>query len=420
MSAPVQLILFLYHFSLGLVVPVLNLVLLNRGANLETLPLLYLVMAVTVMSLELPSGILADLLGRRKIFLLSCILNVLAFSLLIIIRSSLAGLMLVVIVYGIGRAFASGSIDALIIDQSVARNGHGFLPQVTARLAMIEGVALSLGSITGGLLAQAGHALDSHYTLSLVCRTILILLVIVLGYRWIPADPRSGHPIPSLPLHLRQGSRLIRTNTRLGFLILGGIFSGLFLSSVETYWQPSFLQLNSQPGSEWLFGLITFSGFMAVSIGNVLAQKLLERFKFQQLGVYLLSRLVLSGALAVFAMQKSRPGFIGGYTAVYLFLGVSNISESTLIQQMTPSYMRASILSLSSLLIQIGLMGAAVFSSLAISTLHISGLWLVMAGLMGGYTWFVILRQKQSASSKRKGNPSRHRIFAAAPRDAEP
>jgi len=99
MSAPVQLILFLYHFSMGLVVPVLNLVLLNRGANLETLPLLYLVMAVAVLSLELPSGILADLLGRKKIFLLSCVLNVLAFSLLISIRSSLAGLMLVVIIY---------------------------------------------------------------------------------------------------------------------------------------------------------------------------------------------------------------------------------------------------------------------------------------------------------------------------------
>jgi hypothetical protein len=52
MSKINQAILFISHFSLGLVLPVLNLIFLDRGATLQTLPLLYMIMAITVLCLE--------------------------------------------------------------------------------------------------------------------------------------------------------------------------------------------------------------------------------------------------------------------------------------------------------------------------------------------------------------------------------
>ena len=58
-------------FGTGLLAPVLSLVLLSHGATMENLSLCIGIFAVMVVVLELPSGILADLIGRKRIFLIS-------------------------------------------------------------------------------------------------------------------------------------------------------------------------------------------------------------------------------------------------------------------------------------------------------------------------------------------------------------
>ncbi len=181
MSKLNQAILFINHLSLGLVIPVLNLILLDHGATLQTLPLLYMIMAAVVLCIELPSGICADLLGRKKTFLISCILNFTSFFLLLLINKSLTMLILIIILYGLGRAFASGSIDALVIDQALNRCGNDYLPKITSRLAVIEGIALSLGSIAGGMLVQVSNT----FNLNLLCRSVSILFVMILCQLYI-------------------------------------------------------------------------------------------------------------------------------------------------------------------------------------------------------------------------------------------
>ena len=61
MNRTKQLIIFLNYASLGILLPVLNLILLKRGADLKTLPLLIASYSAAVLCFELPSGICADL-----------------------------------------------------------------------------------------------------------------------------------------------------------------------------------------------------------------------------------------------------------------------------------------------------------------------------------------------------------------------
>lgn len=388
MSKINQTILFISHFSLGLVLPVLNLVFLDRGATLQTLPLLYMIMAITVLCLELPSGICADLMGRKKAFLISCVFSFISFCLLIFIKNNLAMLIVVIVLYGIGRAFASGSIDALIIDQTLESLGNDHLPMITTRLSIIEGVGLSLGSIAGGLLAQV----SATRTINLLCRSVLIFAVLVLGHLFIKEDEilrRAGKPLPQ---HVNQGLKALFKNRLFGFVIFGGLFVGLLLASVETYWQPAFEAITTNVKREWLLGFITFFGFLSVTLGNRISQKLLEKSGTRNhFAIYLISRGILAALMLIFALQKSTIGFIVGYTGLYLLLGISNVSESTLINRYTPNHMRASVLSMSSFITQIGLLCSALICSLAIRQLHFSGIWIIMACLMGGYIVFVSL-----------------------------
>lgn len=391
-----QSILFIYHFSLGLVVPVLNLILLDCGATLQTLPLLYMVIAVTVLCFELPSGICADLLGRKKVFLISCILNFLSFFILIFVKQNLPLLILIIVLYGIGRAFSSGSIDALIIDQTLDRNGNEYLPKITSRLSIIEGTGLSLGSIAGGVLAQ----LSADRVYNLLGRSVLILAVMVLCQLFIGEDEVSKKEHKSLKYHVQQGAKAVLTNYKFAFVVAGGFFAGLFLSAIETYWQPAFVDITSNQNREWLLGMIPFFGFLAVTAGNLFSQRLMDKHKANQMGIYLISRGILAILLIVFALQKNSISFVAGYAGIYLMLGISNISESTIINLYTPNHMRASILSLFSFVTQIGLMCASLISSIAINRLHFSGVWIIMASLLGAYIIFGAIAE---AGIRKKG-----------------
>ncbi len=391
MSKLFQTIIFINHFSLGLVVPVLNLILLDCGATLQTLPLIYMVMAVTVLCFELPSGICADLLGRKKVFLISCVFNFLSFFILIFVKQSLPLLILVGMLYGIGRAFSSGSIEALIIDQMIDRQGNDYLPKITSRLSIIEGAGLSTGSIAGGILAQVST--DRVY--NLMGRITLILVVMALCQIFIKEDVMKKKEHNSLKYHVKQGAMAVLTNRRFALVVAGGFFVGLFLSAIETYWQPAFVDITNDQNKEWLLGIIPFLGFLAVTVGNILSQKLLGKYKAGQMEIYLFSRGIHAILLIVFALQTSSTGFIAGYAGLYLMLGAGNIAESTIINLYAPNHMRASILSLFSFVTQIGLMCASLISSIAINKLHFSGVWIIMACLMGAFALFAVIAENR-------------------------
>ena len=127
MAKPLQWIVLLRNLALGVMAPVLSLTLLAHGATLGTLSLLMAVYSATVIVAEFPSGVFADLAGRKNAFLLSTALQMLSYGLLLSARSAPV-LGLAMVANGLGRAFASGSIDALAIDQA----GEGALARVTA------------------------------------------------------------------------------------------------------------------------------------------------------------------------------------------------------------------------------------------------------------------------------------------------
>lgn len=381
MKRIVQFLIFLNHFSVGLLAPVLNLMLLDRGASYQTLPLLYMVMASVILLFEIPSGICADLIGRKRVFILSGLFNTISFILLFLAKDSIILLFLSIALYGIGRAFASGSIDALIIDQAVVENGNKGLPRITARLSILEAVGLSLGSICGGFLANLGEG----YSINLIIRTVSIILVMGLVQLFVEEVPHADENRKPFREHIREGIKVVLSSKAFAIAISGGFTVGLALSSVETYWQPAFIQVSGSEESNWMLGIILFLGFAAVSGGNFLAQRVLGGQSKTNFRIHILSRGLLGASLVLFALQTSKAGYILLYTILYLSLGLGNIAELTIINSLTPSNIRASILSLYSFVIQIGLIASSLISSLTVRWIGFTGVWIIMAIITGIY-----------------------------------
>lgn len=377
-----QIMITMNSFSMGIMIPVLNLILLERGATIKTLPLLLAIYSATVLLLELPSGICADLFGRKTVYLLSCILHSISFSLLLL-ANNMIWLITAMIFYGLGRAFSSGSLDASFIDDAIVRKGVDCLAKVTSKMAMLESIGLAVGGIVGGILSE----ITGTFFFNLVLRVLFSLSLLLLCLIFVKEESSMHNNKVRTPLftHIRQSKQVVFSTPRLGLIFLGVLFTGFWLSSIETYWQPAFMQFSNGDSVTWMLGFILSLGFLSVIFGNIIAQKLLDRFSNHWLGIYNIGRLTLAVSISIFAFQKGF-GFVIWYLITYLLLGISNVAESTLINKMTPNHMRASILSFNSLLIQIGGFCASIFSSFMISGLKFSGIWIVSGILIGGYT----------------------------------
>lgn len=410
MSKIGRVIIAINYFSLGLFVPVMNLVLISRGATLKTLPLLLACYSVTVLLFELPSGVCADLFGRKAVFLLSCIFQFFSF-LMFFLPNNTVLLLFAVILTGLSRAFSSGSLDALLIDQTLESQGESALAKITSSLAVIEGCGLSLGGITGGFLAVLGK----DYNINILSRMSLTSVVFVLCYLFIKEKGdkkgkiRVGREISengeiskvshrmSIPEEKAETGMQtwfkkaigldssIRLNSMLWLILAGTFFTGIFLSFTETYWQSAFKAIDSANSSTWLLGVISFLGFAADTVGNILIGKILVKVKNGWWKVFYISRLLLGIFILFFALQQNRFGFIFGYFVVYFILGTGSVTESTLMNKLIPNKLRSSFLSLSSLILQIGFFLAAFLSSILVDRLHFSGLWLLSGGLIAGY-----------------------------------
>lgn len=379
-----QTIIFINNFSMGLIIPVMNLILLERGASLKTLPMLMALYAVTVLCFELPSGICADLYGRKKVFLISCIAQFIS-MLLLVFACDIIWLAFAIVLNGLSRSFASGSLDALVIDQSLAANGDTGLSMVTSRLAILEGSGLATGSIVGGF---AAYAMGNQINILLRGGFTLLIFLLCIRYVKETRDTEKEEWV-SLPEHLKLGRDFLSSVPAFKLLLVGIFFYGFFIIALETYWQPAFMKMNTQTDNTWMLGVITFVSFMAAISGNALSQKLLHKFGTHQWKVYYISRIILSLCIVFLSLQRNSIGFLFGYTSIYLLTGTGNVAENTIINQYTPNKMRASILSVSSFLSQAGVMCSSIFSSIMIDRLQISGIWKVTGIMLGSYVLIV-------------------------------
>lgn len=408
MRKSIQGIIFLKNMATGILAPVLTLTLLQHGANIRTVSLFIGLYSATIIIVEFPSGVFADLYGRKTSFLLSCALYVVSYGVLIL-STNVALLVVSIVTNGLGRAFSSGSIDALVIDQS---GEHGkSLEWVTSRIAILESAGLAFGALSGGLLAGLGN----RYVGNLGVNAILYLVLIVLTLCFVREEKRqhAGHIA-------RSGFQafLHQTKTSLAFLMQPGIVrmlavfalaTGFALNAIETYWQPA---LNGMQAPYWLFGVVSFGGFAFVIGGSWLSERLLSRFGSRAVFLLLVIKALFGAALLLLLFQTSAFPFVAVYFAVYLFIGSGSVAESTLLNQAAPASHRAGILSLSSLVLQIGGLIAALCGYFVSSYSRFQNIWLIAGLFLLVCVLFFTLRNRRTLPTSAPNEPDRSSSIA--------
>jgi DHA1 family quinolone resistance protein-like MFS transporter len=395
-------ILLLNSYITGLLVPVFSLLLIDKGATLSKLSILIGIYSFSVIVLELPTGIMADIIGRKKTFCLSLIVS-LIFSVVILLSNGLVILYIGMLLYGLNRAISSGSFEALFIDSYINEFGKDRLHVVTTRINVIDTLGLSAGALTGGYLPEISSKYFSSigmYDLSLIVRIILIFIILIFAMVYIKETVvNENKKQVSLLEHIKNSSNIVIENKNIICIFISVFSTGFLFSSLETYWQPHFISLMPNNDAMFLLGVMAFIYFAAAMAGNIIYGRVFSKLNTKKM--YMLLRSILAMVLIITALQTNMVLFMVFYSLIYLFFGMANIPESVILNREIPNEFRASVLSLNSLILQIGVLFGSFINSIIINYSTIPGLWFMASGVIMT-TILIIYKKLMSVQIKKE------------------
>ena len=395
-------ILLLNSYITGLLVPVFSLLLIDKGATLSKLSILIGIYSFSVIVLELPTGIMADIIGRKKTFCLSLIVS-LIFSVVILLSNGLVILYIGMLLYGLNRAISSGSFEALFIDSYINEFGKDRLHVVTTRINVIDTLGLSAGALTGGYLPEISSKYFSSigmYDLSLIVRIILIFIILIFAMVYIKETVVNENKKQiSLLEHIKNSSNIVIENKNIICIFISVFSTGFLFSSLETYWQPHFISLMPNNDAMFLLGVMAFIYFAAAMAGNIIYGRVFSKLNTKKM--YMLLRSILAMVLIITALQTNMVLFMVFYSLIYLFFGMANIPESVILNREIPNEFRASVLSLNSLILQIGVLFGSFINSIIINYSTIPGLWFMASGVIMT-TILIIYKKLMSVQIKKE------------------
>ncbi len=380
-----SIILFLNSYLAGLMVPVLTLLILDKGATLSNLSIILGIYALTVILLELPTGIIADIFGRKKSFCFSLIISVMSFATLLF-GSGFIFMCIGMILYGCGKALASGSFDALFIDYYIDNYGKDKLHSITTRMSVLEALGMSAGALSGGFFPKISKSLFvalGTYDLNIIIRIILSAVVIALSFAFISETKNYDKSERiSFKQHIKNSSAIVSKNSTVICIFISVFATGFCFSSLETYWQSHFLTLLPDKSLMGLFGLMAFLYFAAATFGSIASNKIIKKYKFNTKKMYLIFRTLLAAAMILTALQTAVPVFMALYASIYLMFGMASIPEGVILNGEIPNEVRASVLSVNSLVMQIGGLSGSFLYSILINYISIPQIWMLAAGIV--------------------------------------
>lgn len=342
--------------------PVLAVLFTDLGLGLEQYVLLNAVWAAAIFLFEVPSGALADVIGRKRLLVFSSMLMVAEMGILLFAPKD-GGLLLFALcllnrfLSGTSEAAASGADEAIAYDALPAEDRQESWDEVLAAAMRWRAAGFLIAMTLGGLLydpSWINHMLPESLEVPVdVARRLPIALVFVqaivclsICLRFEEEPPHAGHSIGRCRAALRLTWRtaLMAFTTRsIAVVLIGGLLIDAVTRNFATL-VSEYYRLIGIPG--WAFGLIG----SCIAVGNWFVPAIASRVnrRFQPVAA-----LALGGGVAgigLLLLVKAWPWF-GLVPAMMLMwmLGYIGFTVSRHLHSVARSDQRATLLSVKGL-----------------------------------------------------------------------
>jgi MFS family permease len=270
------LITGLFNLAASLIWGVDTLFKLHAGLDIFQVMLTNAAFTLGMVAFEIPTGVVADTLGRR-VSLLLCIATLLVSTLLYVTIAwqgwGFWPFMVTSMLLGLGYTFYTGAVDAWLVDALKATGFVEPLERVFAKGQMVFGAAMLVGTLSGGILGQIG--LSVPYLVRAATFVPLLALAWI-GMAEIGFTPRTLE-WRRVPEEMRrvfvEGMRYGLHHRVVRPVMLASLVNMSFMIFGFYSWQRYFLDLLGRD-LVWVSGLIAAMLSLSMIVGNALVRPL--------------------------------------------------------------------------------------------------------------------------------------------------
>ncbi|MDX6603344.1 MAG: hypothetical protein QOF13_2546 [Solirubrobacterales bacterium] len=304
---------------------------------------------------EVPTGIVADTVGRRTSYLLGT-LTLMASTFLYVllwqIEAPLWEWAIASMLLGLGFTFFSGAVEAWLVDALTATGYTGELETVFGRGQIVSGAAMLIGSVAGGFIAR-----QTSLGVPFVLRGLVLIVMFGLAFRLMHdvgfAPEKGGRPLAEMR---KIASNSIDYGWRVPavkWLMVESLFTGGVGIYAFYALQPYLLELYGDPQAYQVAGLVAAIVAGAQIAGGIAAPRIRRLFRRRT------SALIATAGLSVVAL-----GLIGLVESFWAVIGLIVVwgllfaatlpIRQTYLNGLIPSRQRATILSFDSMMSSTG------------------------------------------------------------------
>jgi len=317
-----------------------------------------------VLVLELPTGGLADALGRRPVLVAAAVLDLGALA-LTAVAGGPAGFLAAGAVRGLSRALDSGPLESWFVDAALALDDRANIERGLGRAGTATGLALAGGSLAAAGLA-AGPALGGVDPLVVPVLAAMVARVVHTGaLAALVGEPhRDAHPravlagVVDAPRVVRSSVRLLGATPALLALVGVEALWGAGLTGIELLTGPRLVDLlGTATDGVLVFGLASAAGWLASAAGSAAVARGADGGA-EPVGVAVWLRVAQGAAAALMAVVGGPAGLVTGYLAFYLAHGAANVVHYGMVHRLVDAAHRTTVLSANSLAGRLGAVAA--------------------------------------------------------------
>lgn len=300
---------------------------------------------------EVPTGVVADSWGRRISFLLGTITLAASTYLYFVmwqLHAPFWAWAVVSVLLGLGFTFFSGAVEAWLVDALRFSGYEGGLEGVFGRGQIVSGIAMLVGSVAGGVIAQA-----TNLGVPFLLRVGVLIAMFVVAFalmRDVGFTPeRSMHPLKATKALLVASIDGGLKKRPVRYIMLAAPFSAGVGIYVFYALQPYLLELFGDPKAYSIAGLAAALVAASQVLGGWLAPRI--RNLFQKRTTVLIASVVVSAVILV-ALGFNRSFWLAlVLLAVWSMVAAAAMPvRQAYLNDMIPSKQRATVLSFDSLM----------------------------------------------------------------------
>lgn len=350
---------FTILFNARFYYPVLAVLFLELGLTLEQFVTLNAIWAATILLAEVPSGALADLIGRRRLLILSGALMTAEMAVLLLAPSGSSWLFTFCainrILSGLAEAAASGADEALAYDSLASEGKEDLWDDVLETTMRWRSGAMAAAVMTGALVFDASllsqvFPVTQEQTTRFPIWLCLFqaMAVLFLSFQFQEKAPENTAGFRQIFRQTLNAGRWVLTTRSALILVLGGVIIDALARNFATITSEYYRAIHLPA---WSFGLLAAgTGVLALFIPR-LARLMVHRFSA-------VTNLTFTAAwtfLSLLALAPAWPIW-GLIPAASVMAGLSFLGYfiSRYLNQLADSRQRATVLSVKGLIFNLG------------------------------------------------------------------